>query len=168
MVPVADGTRLLKKAQRLFNVERDIGRGFKPTNATATALKTAVGETRVDSKDVLDALREITGRDYLREAENAVLASKFVGGRTQGSRRVNLGAIVGMGLGGGMGSLLGMPGTTMGTIAGGMGGAYLDTQGGSIAGSIIDKLARIPMEQAERVAVSPMFRRVLAASGYAY
>jgi predicted phage tail protein len=136
MEPVAENMRLLKKSERLFNLKRDIGKGYRPGNNTAAALKGAIKETRVDSQDVLTKLKEVTGRDYLREAENASMAEAFTGGRAQGSRRVNLGAMVGAVLGGGAGHFTGS--TPAGMIMGGLAGAYLDTQGGTIAGKLID------------------------------
>lgn len=143
MEPVSDGVRTLKKAETLFRVERDIGRGYKPTNTTATALKSAVNENRIESQDVLDSIHKITGKDYLSAAENAKIAENFVGGRPQGSRGVNLGAAVGSGVGALAGGLHGGTGPGMtGAILGAMGGGYMDRQGGQMAGSLIDRLAQ--------------------------
>lgn len=166
MVPVAEGTRLLKKAQSIFQVESDIGKGFKAKNSTAAALKGAIKETRVDSQDVLEALKRITGRDYLREAENAAVAEAFTGGRASGSRRVNLGTLIGAGAGAGLGGLLDVGGAgTMGALLGGATGAYLDTQGGKIAGSLVDELVRLSKSMTPGRRPSPALRRVLDASG---
>ena len=137
MEPVAEGVRLLKKSQSLFGIEREIGKGYKATNRTAAALKGAINETRVDSQDVLEALKKTTGRDYLAAAEDAALAGEFVSGKTQGSRRVNLGAIIGGAAGYPM---AGAHGGLTGTLVGGLAGAHLDREGGKIAGTLIDKL----------------------------
>lgn len=140
MIPVARGTRTLVKAKQLFNLKNDVGNGLVPGNNTATALTGAAGETRLDSREVLDELKHFTGRDYLREVENSITAGKFVGGKANGSRRaVPLG-----GLGAGLGAMVGGPaGATVGAAGGTGMGWYLDTEGHRVAGNIIDELVRL-------------------------
>lgn len=163
MLPVAEGTRNLKKIQQIFGVENDVGKGFKAKDVTATKLKGAIKDGRLDSQEALEALKRLTGRDYLREAENAAVAESFVGGKTQGSRRVNLGAAAGAAVGA---ALDGWGGAGIGSFVGGMGGAYLDTQGGRIAGSLIDRLVRMSKNRAVSPGrLSPAFRKVLNSAG---
>jgi len=158
MIPVAENTRLLKKAGRLFSLKRVPGKGYEPSNATAAALRGSIKEMRVESRDVLGKLKEVSGRDYLREAENAAVAESFAGGKTQGSRRVLSGAVLGGGVGGYVG---GGAGGTLGAMLGAAGGAYLDTQGGRVAGSLIDALVKTGSAVPS---ASPNFQRLLNVS----
>lgn len=168
MEPVANGVRLLKKAQQIFHVENDIGRGFKATNNTATAIKSALKETRVDSQDVLDAIKNTTGRDYLAAGNEAAIAEQFIGGRTQGSRRVNMGGTVGAGVGSLLGAVLGggSPSAGMaGAGAGALAGGYVDQEGGRLAGSLIDQLVRLS-KYTRKVPSEHLQRAIGAAATY--
>ena len=140
MEPVSEGVRLLKKAQSMFGVKKVVGKGYAASDMTASKLKSALNENRVDSQDVLEALKKVTGRDWLSEADLAGKASEFTKGSKGGSRRVNLGAILGATVGGGT---QGAVGGGAGAALGALGGAYLDEQGGPIAGSIVDKVVRM-------------------------
>lgn len=157
MQPVAEGTRLLKKAQTLFRVQREVGKGYRPTNTTATAIKSAIDDTRVDSQDVLDAIKKITGRDYLAAAENAKVATSFTGGQAQGSRRTLLGGGIGLGL-----EQLGLGHSGGLGVAGMMAGATADKYGGPMAAGVIDNLVRA----SEMVGPMPSdtMRRAIAAA----
>lgn len=165
MVPVAEGTRLIKKLQSIFQVENDIGKGFKAKNSTAAALKGAIDEKRLDSRQALEGLKGLTGRDLLREVENAGVAEAFTGGRANGSRRVNLGAALGAAVGAPIG---GWGGASIGSLTGAMTGAYIDTQGGRMAGSLIDSLVRASNSPRRGLpgipSLSDPMRRVLSAA----
>jgi len=155
MAPVSEGVRLLKKAKSLFHVERDIGKGYKPTNMTSTALKSSTDIKRVDSRDILGAIKGITGRDYLQESEFAKVAENFATSRAAGSRRVNLGKAIGAGLGAGAGGLYGGSGAIPGAVVGALAGGYADTYGGEIAGSVLENLLKLRLPgkiQAEALA----------------
>lgn len=164
MIPVAEGTRLLKRTQRLFQIESEAGKGFKPTNATAASLKGALHKARVDSQEVLEALKKVTGRDYLREADAAAIAEKFRGGKIAGSRRVNLGTVLGGVAGAGT---AGPAGGGAGALLGAGAGAYLDEHGGEVAGSVVDQLVRLTQRMGPNGLLpipSEAFRRLLAAT----
>ena len=157
MGPVADNVRLLKKAQSIFHIERDIGQGFKATNTTAAALKGAAKETRIDSQDVLEKLRDVTGRDYPTAVDNAAHAESFMGGSPNGARRTLLGGGLGyaldqMGLGGGHGSVAGL-----------LAGATADKFGGPMAAGIIDQLTKMTPAMLNPVQ-KEILRRIVAAS----
>ena len=139
MKPVAERTQALKETQRLFNLEKRPGEGFVPKDVTATKLKGSVRDNKSVTKETLGKVKKYTGKDYLKQAEDYGIAEEFMGGRTQGSRRVNLGAF----LGGGAGALTGGgAGGAVGAIGGAMTGAYLDRQGARIAGQIIDQIVK--------------------------
>lgn len=165
MKPVAKGTELLEKAKSAFHLEHDIGRSFRPGNNTATAIKSANDPKRIASRDILRKLKDFIGRDYLKEIENSTIAEQFKGGRTHGSKNVNLGSIVGTGAGLGIGSLLGFGGAPVGMVAGGLTGSYIDKEGGRIAGSLIDKLVRQSANVNKIPTLSPAMQRVLSAAG---
>jgi len=165
MQPVAEGTDLLMKAKNAFYLEHDIGKGFKAGNNTATALKSATDPRRIAARDILRRLSDITGKDYLKAAEDSAIAEQFVGGRTNGSKNVNLGTIVGTGTGLGIGSLLGFGGGPVGMVAGGLTGSYIDKEGGRMAGTLIDKLVQQSAAMGRVPALSPAMQRALAAAG---
>jgi hypothetical protein len=154
--------QLLDKAMQIFQLKPGAaGKGLQPGDTTVAALERAVGPDRMHSQDVLDALKEFTGRDYRQEAQDALTASKFVGGKPNGSRRV----VAGGALGGYVGNLLGGgPGAAAGGAAGGLSGMYLDTQGHEVAGNIVDQLVR--MSQGGLVPSGALRRAIAAAMTY--
>lgn len=135
MEPVADRTDLLAKSKRLFGLKKETGEGFVAPDLTATKIQTATRENKAATQDTLARIKALTGRDYLDESETYGLAKEFEGGKTQGSRRVNLGGGIGAGAGFFMGS---GPGSMVGAMGGAAAGAYLDKEGGKVAAKVID------------------------------
>src|SRR3990167_2828364 len=154
MKPVSDGMRLFSDTKKLFNIESVPGQGYKITNATISSLKNLLGKTRGVSQEVAEKLKLATWHDFVKMADDAAIASEFTGGKTQGSRRVNLGAILGSTLGSGVGGVIGgFPGAAVGGGAGmvtaGIIGAYLDTAGGKAAAALIDAYNAMPKPTSE-------------------
>lgn len=159
MAPTAEATGLLVKARQLFNLKNDVGHGLVAGNNTMTALESAVGDKRLDSQAVLQGLQKYTGRDYLQEAQDAITASKFAGGKINGSRRT----VMGMGAGAALGSKLAGPaGGAAGGVAGGLLGMHLDTQGHELAGGLIDQLVRLSQQAPRGPAPSMGLQQLLA------
>lgn len=153
MEPVAENTRLLKRGQKIFGIENDIGKGFKPTNMTATALASSADPRRLDSRAVLKQLKDLLGRDYITEAQAAKVAEAFKPGAKAGSKKVNVGAILGAALGTGVGSTAGIGGGMTGAVGGAVAGGLIDANAGPIAGSTIDTLVKL--SNAQKRATTP-------------
>ena len=83
----------------------------------------------------------MTGKDYMGEVTNTNMAAQFKGGRTNGSRNVNMMSMIGGGLGAGAGALVGEPvtGGTVGGMIGAGAGSYIDKKGGELAAGFLDK-----------------------------
>lgn len=143
MEPVAENMRLLKKGQKVFGIENDIGKGYKATNSTATALKSATDPKRLDSRAVLERLNELVGKDYLSEAEASKVAEAFKPGAKTGGKRLNVGAAIGAAAGTGIGSTLGFGHGMVGGATGAVAGGMIDANAGPIAGSLIDSLVKL-------------------------
>lgn len=150
MVPVDQNMLALKKAENLFRLKQERGE-YLPSDTAADVLKRATEDKKLGARKVLEDMKKLTKRDLLREAENAKVVESFEGGRANGSRRVNLGGMLGRGVGGVTGALLGFGGGGVGggiaggiggEVLGGMAGAYLDTQGARVAANIIDEMVK--------------------------
>jgi hypothetical protein len=156
--------QLLDKAVQIFQLKPG-AKGLQAGDTTVAALERAVGPDRHYSKDVLDALKAFTGRDFHQEAQDALTASKFVGGKANGSRRVTAGAALGAYLGNMLG---GSPGAAAGAAAGGLGGLHVDSYGHEMAGSLVDRLVQLarrlpPGTPAGRTAVQQLLAAGAAA-----
>jgi len=134
MESVADKTALSTELKRLFSFRNEPGEGLITTDATASKIKTALNENKAVTQKNLGALNNYTGKDFVKAAKDYDLSREFKGGYANGSRRVNLGAILGAGLG----HVAGPPGALIGAAAGGMLGANLDREGGVYAGKLVD------------------------------
>jgi len=154
MDPVAKKTALLNDIKRLFNFKNEAGNSLVPegtttskinlktkagdslvpTDTTASKIKTSLNENKAYTQQKLAALKEYVGDDYSALAKDYDLSREFKGGYANGSRRVNLGAVLGAPLG-----FVGGPaGAVVGAATGGMLGAHLDKEGGVYAGKLID------------------------------
>jgi hypothetical protein len=156
--------QLLDKAVQIFQLKPG-AKGLQAGDTTVAAIERAVGPDRHYSKDVLDALKAFTGRDFHQEAQDALTASKFVGGKANGSRRVTAGAALGAYLGNMLG---GSPGAAAGAAAGGLGGLHVDSYGHEMAGSLVDRLVQLarrlpPGTPAGRTAVQQLLAAGAAA-----
>lgn len=127
-------TRVFKRAERQFGLQKEVGGGLQPTDATVSKLK-SVSQTRMPfvEKRLRDVTRE-TGADFVEKTRDIDAALKLQGGVTAGSRK----AVSGLGIGASIGGLSGGPvgagiGGTLGTII----GLLTDVRGRSMAGAAI-------------------------------
>lgn len=138
MVPVDEMMNLLIESEKIFVPKKMPGKGYGITNTTISKLENLhKGSPKDVSKRVLQKLKDITGDDYLTETQNAARANEFRRATTHGSRRTNLGAVVG----GGAGYATGSP--IAGGIMGGLAGYIADVEGGRIAGNLVDAASRV-------------------------
>lgn len=144
MRPVSAMTRTINESSRILGLVDKPGEGVSPGSNTEAALKNLSGMTRGNARKTLGKLKTITGSDIPAESKLQSLANQFKGGRAQGSRRVNLGSMIGAGIGSLFPGPLRPIGTIVGAGTGGLIGARIDTQGGQMAGTMIDKLASMP------------------------
>lgn len=92
----------------------------------------------------LSKLSKMPDTDFVKALEDLKTKQVFEGTRVQGSRRVNLFAIVMGGLGGALGGVShGTPGISMGMAAGGALGAIADHYGGPMTKKILDGALKI-------------------------
>lgn len=152
MQDVEAKTMAFERAVKQFGLKLEKGvdgkRAYSPTNNTVSSLEGAVNPKKVRSRAVLDRVKAQTGKDFARHAENTKAAAAFDGGHAQGSRRVNLGAIVGGNLSYGLRGILGTGigggvAGGAGAMAGGLAGALMDTHGATLSGKFIDAYARM-------------------------
>lgn len=149
MEPYADKVDLFNAVKKHFNIESPPGKGYQATNATISALKNVLGKSKGVTRDVLERLKDSTGFDFVKMADDAAIAAEFAGDKTRGSRRVNLGAVLGTSIGGAVGGAMGgwtgagVGSATSGTI-GALVGAWLDTNGGRAAAALIDAYNAMP------------------------
>lgn len=175
MRPVSSITRTMMESKKMLGLVEKPGEGLVPGANTEAALKNLSGATRGNTRKMLGKLRAITGSDIPSESKLQALADQFKGGRAQGSRRVNLGKEVGRATGavlgaipgffyGGLGGGIAAGGA--GEVAGALAGAKIDMEGGKMAGTLIDQLARIPtmLQPTGRVGRSAM-AQILEAAG---
>lgn len=141
MRPVSQLERLYNDSRKTFSITNRTGEGLAPTDATISKVQSLPQERRSVSQGVAKRLRAVTGRDLIEESKTYGLAKQFEGGATQGSRRVNLGGMIGTAVGTAIGAATGSPfiGGNLGLLTGGLTGAYLDKAGGKIAGQLIDR-----------------------------
>ena len=149
MRPVSSITRTMMESKKMLGLVEKPGEGLVPGANTEAALKNLSGATRGNTRKILGKLRAITGSDIPAESKLQSLADQFKGGKTQGSRRVNLGRAAGAAIGSIPGYLMGgfggaAAGGVAGELTGGLIGAKIDMEGGKMAGTLIDQLARIP------------------------
>jgi hypothetical protein len=150
----------LEDTQKAFGITNEIGQGLQPTDKTITALNGINKATKSISQDTLGDLKDLTGDDYVSDVQNAKYAEEFKKGSTQGSRRVNLGAMVGAPVGAAIGAMTGYPtaGTMVGEALGAGGGALADKFGGPMAAvtsRLIQQLSQhMPTELATKIVAS--------------
>jgi hypothetical protein len=135
MVPVADQTRLLDNLRRQFNFRGVPGKGLTPTDTTATKIQSSLRDNKAVTEGQLKQLADLTGNDYSDMANDYQLSQQFQRTGAQGSKRTNLGAALGSGVGYMAGGLMGAgAGASLGSLAGGA----MDAYGGKVAGKLID------------------------------
>ena len=163
IAPESEQIRLLKKAQRMFNIQSVPGQGLQPGSATAQNIQTALRDKKAINRDVLREVGDVSGTSPLQEALDAKTAQEFRGGNAQGSRRTMGGAAIG----GAVGTALGYP--TIGTALGAVAGQATDVTGREMAGSIIDAyvrampfLAKIPTEAISRLIATGALDKIYA------
>lgn len=115
-----------------FGLKRSVGEGFVATDATASKLKTILGDTKeVKSQQILKRLTKETGQDYLKNVKDYKLSKEFLPGkRGEGSARTNLGSILGS-----------AGGALTGAVTGGGGGAAIGGGAGAAVGGAIGRAA---------------------------
>ncbi len=139
MAPVAEKMRLLSDLKKQYHIVSSPTGGLQAGTNTEAALKNALRENRSLNRATLASLKSHTGEDYVKELTNTGYGEQFVPGATRanGSRRVAAGSM----LGAAAGKIFGSP--FLGTAIGAGTGLYLDTQGGAVAGKIIDAYRRL-------------------------
>lgn len=160
MIPTAEATHTLDKAQEIFLLKKGTKGEITAGDYTMGKLNTASKEGRSYSQSILEGLKKYTGRDFMREIENAHAAEAFKGGKAQGSRLATPLFGVGTSIGGLVG---GYPGAAAGGTLGAATGWYLDKKGHEVAGSLIDQLARLAARPRTRMP-SEAFQRALGAA----
>lgn len=121
-----------------FGLTRSVGEGMVATDTTASKLKGVLSDTKkVESQRILERLQRETGQNYVQDVRDWQMAKQFQPGRTrsEGSRRVNIGGIVGSAIGAMFG---GWGGAAVGSGVGAVTGSYLDRQGGAVFAKLID------------------------------
>jgi hypothetical protein len=139
MQPVAEKTRLLSDLKRHFNFKDVPGEGLVPTDTSASKMQASLRDNKAVTEGNLEKLKDITGKDYLDLAKDYQLSQQFDKTGAQGSKRTNLGAALGTGIGGLAG---GWVGAGAGSSLGALTGATMDRYGGQAAGKIIDSLVK--------------------------
>lgn len=126
MVPVAQKTKLQALVNKKLSLKYDPQTGTYSTDTTVGKWTPSLLEgKKPETSMALKKLGEATGNDLLNKARMTNYREQFTGGKTQGSRMVQLGRHV-----------AGVPGAIL--------GAAIDKMGGSIAGGLIDVLASVP------------------------
>jgi len=160
MRPVNVLTRVYNDVLDKLSLTRKTGEGAQPSDATISIMKSLPAERKGITQKVLRRVKTVTGEDYTLDAKNRALREQFVGGATQGSRRVYGIGGIGTGLGAALGYLVGHPkvGATIGGQAGIIAGMISDITGREIGANVVDTylrmqpgLAKLPYEAAARV-----------------
>jgi hypothetical protein len=162
MEPIAARMKTLQDMTRAFSIGKEEG-VFIPKDTTVSRMKLATKEGRSESQKTLKDFKDFTGQNVMGDVKNELVAEQFRGGRVNGSKNVNLGAWVGGGLGLGSDIFGGSGG--MGTAAGAITGAFIDKNGGRMAGTLIDQLVRARAMPIVGAVNSSAMQRVLSAGG---
>lgn len=136
MEPVAEQTGLLQNLRRKFNFQSEAGSGLTPTDTTASKIQASLRDNKAVTEGELKRLAELTGKDYSELANDYRLAQQFQKAPgARGSKRTNIGAALGAGVGGLTGGFVGAgAGASVGSLAGGA----MDAYGGKAVGKLID------------------------------
>lgn len=135
MDPVAERTALLNDLKRQFNFKGVPGEGMVPTDTTAGKIQSSLRENKAVTQGNLEKLKNFSGKDYSDSANDYRLSQQFQKTGAQGSKRTNIGAAIGAGVGGLTGGFVGAgAGASIGSLAGGA----MDAYGGKVAGKLID------------------------------
>jgi len=137
----ADRTQLLHEAQQKFSLGKSQGQ-FVPTDATGNKVKTILNANKIQSKEVADNIKRLTGLDIENASQMTNYADQFTKTATQGSRRAVLGKAIGAALGGIFGHSLG------GAAFGAMAGGYADKYAAQNLGATLDMLNKLGLNQA--------------------
>lgn len=132
-------TKVYKRAERGFALEKQVGGSLEPTDATINKLK-SIGKTRMPivERRLKDVSRE-TGVDFVERSKDIDAALNFKGGSPNGSRKAFGFGAIGSAAGGMVG---GYPGAAIGGSMGTLLGLLTDTRGRVMAGSVIDAYKR--------------------------
>lgn len=126
MKPVAERTKLQKLVNKKLSLQYDPTTGTYSTDATTGKWTPKLLEgKRPETSQALKKLGQLTDNDLMNKARMTNFREQFTGGKTQGSRMVQLGKHV-----------AGMPGAVL--------GAAIDKMGGNISAALIDTLAKVP------------------------
>lgn len=139
MDPISKKMDLVDKLSTSFSMEKSTGQGNKLIKRDVTAQKFPLflDEKRARTREYLNELKKITGKDYLEQAKMTKLSGEFEGGRANGARRT-----LAFGGAGALADML-IPGSGgLTTSLGMLFGALSDSYGGNIAGSIVDNLRK--------------------------
>lgn len=149
-----DQTKASIKAAREAEIEaRDNASRFNRLSpgSTENTIKSVSRDKNIEAQKQISGLM---GDDALQNIKDWSSAQGFIRDTTNGSRKTQLGAHVGKGLGVGVGALIGGPtgavlGGFIGDTAGAMAGAGLDKYGGTIMRHLLDgSLAATPYAKA--------------------
>lgn len=134
MGDLADNTSLKKNLAQKFGLEFDPNaeNGIKATDRSVTALKQLSNGNKIDRQAIADQLQQAGYGDLNQDVQNTLDQAAFQNGSMNGSRRVNLGGIVGSGIG----LATGHP--FIGASVGGGIGAFLDKYGPQTFKNMLD------------------------------
>jgi hypothetical protein len=133
---VPEFNEVMKQVQSDTELLKEL-RGFGDLNTVTTRLKTAATEhrTRLRDQEVLAALGQRFGTDYLTETEDRLLLEAFGKDADRGSRYQNWG----MGLGAPIGAAVGGPaGAAVGSALGGQVGLMVGKDAGAMTRRVLD------------------------------
>lgn len=136
----AERTALLDNAGRNFSLKKVSGE-FVPSDNTSNKIKSLLDEKKIQSQQIADQVKKLTGMDLQEAAKLAQQAGEFEKTATQGSRRAVMGKTVGAAIGGVVGHGLG------GAAAGAMAGGYADKYAAQNLGGILDYLNKLGLNQ---------------------
>lgn len=136
----AERSALLDNAERTFSLDKVKGQ-YSPTNTTANKIQALLNPNNIQSQQVADQVKNLTGFDVNEAANQIKYTKEFEKTATQGSRRAVIGKAIGGAVGGVGGHSLG--GAAMGAMAGG----YLDKYAAQNLGNILDYLNKLGLNK---------------------
>lgn len=161
MLPVDEAMHGRKEFAKNFGIKKIPGEGWIASDQAYNRTRSALREGKIETERVLKQTNKIIGEDLTPKIRKANYGEEFRGGKTQGSRNVNIGAFVGGSTGAGAGALFGSPmiGGGAGSAAGALAGSYIDKHGAEIAADLIRRyLGTIPMTKQVGQVVAPIVR----------
>jgi hypothetical protein len=173
MKQLAPREALLERLRKDYGLSSKLESGLAPTDKLTTGLKRLSDENKFKDVQTFKKLGELTGlenqgQDLVREARLRSVLDRNQYGAPQGSRNVNLGALVGQyaipaAIGGTAGAVIGgSEGAAVGAVA----GAVVDKSGRNIAKRLL--LSGVPAKNIIDNAVSPGVSKISMFAGTEY